>query len=32
LRTFSVRLRTAWFQWLRAFLSSAGKIMGSITL
>lgn len=28
----SVRLWTAWFQWLCIFLSKAGKIMGSITL
>lgn len=29
--TFSVKLWTAWFQWPLVFLSSAGKIIGSIT-
>lgn len=28
---FSVALLTAWLQWARAFLSRAGKIIGSIT-
>lgn len=32
LRTLRVRLRTAWFQWDRAFRSSAGKMIGRITL
>lgn len=32
LRTLRVRLRTAWFQWDRAFRSRAGKMIGRITL
>lgn len=32
LRTLRVRLRTAWFQWDRAFRSSAGKMIGRMTL
>lgn len=32
LRTFMVKLWTAWFQWFLAFFSSAGKIIGSMTL
>lgn len=32
LRTFIVKLWTAWFQWFRAFCSREGKTMGSIIL
>lgn len=32
LRTFSVKLWTAWFQWLLAFFSNAVKMIGRITL